>query len=186
MSVFRATCGPDGKWSHPLPSCLSPCIVPEVVNGRMEGFNIGAKVEHGWAVAVNCSEDYEVGKTSWHFSKILMNTFTGEQLQWRQLSERDLEQCAELRARPLQDHPRPAQQRHDRGGRHQPRLSGAVPVQRHGLMSRSRQYLINICFCYSRWLRSGWRCQDWVSFWLLDRSNPDMPGTASSHHLWIH
>ena len=61
--MFRATCGPDGKWSHPLPSCLSPCIVPEVVNGRMDGFNIGAKVEHGWAVAVNCSEDYEVRNT---------------------------------------------------------------------------------------------------------------------------
>ena len=26
----------------------------------MDGFNIGAKVEHGWGVAVNCSEDYEV------------------------------------------------------------------------------------------------------------------------------
>ena len=56
----RATCGPDGKWSQPLPSCLAPCIIPEVVNGRMDGFNIGAKVEHGWGVAVNCSEDYEV------------------------------------------------------------------------------------------------------------------------------
>ena len=70
--IFRATCGPDGKWSHPLPSCLSPCIVPEIVNGRMEGFNIGAKVEHGWAVAVNCSEDYEVGKTT--SLQIIMNT----------------------------------------------------------------------------------------------------------------
>ena len=107
--IFRATCGPDGKWSHPLPSCLSPCIVPEIVNGRMEGFNIGAKVEHGWAVAVNCSEDYEVGKTT---SLLLSNShdfFKGEQLQRHQLSERDLEQCAQLCARPLQDHPRPAQ-----------------------------------------------------------------------------
>ena len=35
--------------------------------------------------------------------------FEGEQLQRHQLSERDLEQRAQLRARPLQDHPRPAQ-----------------------------------------------------------------------------
>ena len=107
--IFRATCGPDGKWSHPLPSCLSPCIVPEVVNGRMEGFNIGAKVEHGWAVAVNCSEDYEVGKTKSLLLSNFHEHFKGEQLQRHQLSERDLEQCAELCARPLQDHPFPAQ-----------------------------------------------------------------------------
>ena len=42
------------------------------------------------------------------------------------------------------------------------------------------QELINVCFYYSRWLRSGWCCQDRVSFWLLDWSNTDMPGTALS------
>ena len=57
---LRTTCGADGKWSHPLPSCLSSCLVPEILNGEMDGLTIGDRVEHGQAIAINCSDNYEV------------------------------------------------------------------------------------------------------------------------------
>ena len=62
---IRTTCNAEGAWSHPLPSCLAPCIVPEVTNGEVQGYSVGDKVEHGEIMAVNCSHNYEtVGKTN--------------------------------------------------------------------------------------------------------------------------
>ena len=35
ISNPRTTCGADGQWSHPLPSCLAPCIVPDIPHGEV-------------------------------------------------------------------------------------------------------------------------------------------------------
>ena len=77
ISNSRTTCGADGQWSHPLPSCLAPCIVPDIPHGEVStratpghttrvprvqvvgGAAVGDKLEHGARLAVNCSENYE-------------------------------------------------------------------------------------------------------------------------------
>ena len=57
--MIRATCGADGKWSVPIPSCLAPCLVPEIEHGFVSGSKIGSKLEHGSSVSVNCTDNYE-------------------------------------------------------------------------------------------------------------------------------
>ena len=39
--LSRTTCTAEGKWSHPLPSCLAPCILPEVEQGVLGDLRVG-------------------------------------------------------------------------------------------------------------------------------------------------
>ena len=55
----RTTCTAEGKWSHPPPSCLAPCIVPHIEDGLMEDHQVGDKVTHGLSININCTADYE-------------------------------------------------------------------------------------------------------------------------------
>ncbi|XP_050552078.1 uncharacterized protein LOC118277568 isoform X4 [Spodoptera frugiperda] len=71
-----AICQNDGTWSHPLPMCLAPCVVPHVSQGRVvlvenktgdnsthEGNTqiVGSStmVQHGEIIVVECAKDYE-------------------------------------------------------------------------------------------------------------------------------
>ncbi|VVC93465.1 unnamed protein product [Leptidea sinapis] len=75
-----AICQSDGTWSHPLPMCLAPCVVPHVSQGRvvlMENKTqdnetqehtqiVGSStmVQHGEIIVVECEKDYEFPSTS--------------------------------------------------------------------------------------------------------------------------
>ena len=56
---LRTTCTAEGKWSHPLPSCLAPCIVPHIEEGQMEDHVVGDKVTHGLSLNINCTANHE-------------------------------------------------------------------------------------------------------------------------------
>ncbi|XP_072947913.1 sushi, von Willebrand factor type A, EGF and pentraxin domain-containing protein 1 [Epargyreus clarus] len=68
-------CQNDGTWSHPLPMCLAPCVVPHVSQGKvvlMENRTGGndthehtqivgssSMVQHGDMIVVDCEKNYE-------------------------------------------------------------------------------------------------------------------------------
>ncbi|XP_063369637.1 uncharacterized protein LOC134657962 [Cydia amplana] len=71
-----AICQNDGTWSHPLPQCLAPCVVPHVSQGHIRlvenktGENetqeentqiVGSSsmVQHGEIILVDCEKNYE-------------------------------------------------------------------------------------------------------------------------------
>ncbi|CAH0717600.1 unnamed protein product, partial [Brenthis ino] len=70
-----AICQSDGTWSHPLPQCLAPCVVPHVSQGKVvlmenrTGENdtqehtqiVGSSsmVQHGEMILVDCEKNYE-------------------------------------------------------------------------------------------------------------------------------
>lgn len=53
------TCTESGKWSHPLPSCLAPCVVPLIENGRINSAAAGSKLPHGSIIEAICKPQYE-------------------------------------------------------------------------------------------------------------------------------
>ncbi|XP_042217249.1 complement factor H-like isoform X2 [Homarus americanus] len=56
----RTECQKNGTWSHPLPKCLAPCIVPTIENGNLtNGTKPGSQVPHGSVIRVRCSKSYE-------------------------------------------------------------------------------------------------------------------------------
>ena len=57
--LSRTTCTAEGKWSHPLPSCLAPCILPEVEQGVLGDLRVGDRLQHGTSITINCTADYE-------------------------------------------------------------------------------------------------------------------------------
>ncbi|XP_015785992.1 sushi, von Willebrand factor type A, EGF and pentraxin domain-containing protein 1-like isoform X2 [Tetranychus urticae] len=59
-----ATCLENGTWSHPLPDCLSPCIVPDIINGRINNVAPGSRVAHGTAINATCKPQYELSSSS--------------------------------------------------------------------------------------------------------------------------
>lgn len=58
------TCRDTGQWSHPLPSCMAPCLVPEVDHGRVNVVTPGNKVSHGEGIQVDCKPQYELSLNS--------------------------------------------------------------------------------------------------------------------------
>ncbi|RWS13910.1 Sushi: von Willebrand factor type A: EGF and pentraxin domain-containing protein 1-like protein, partial [Dinothrombium tinctorium] len=54
------TCLENGTWSHPLPNCLAPCIVPDVFHGRVNGIGPGQRVPHGHRIEADCKPQYEL------------------------------------------------------------------------------------------------------------------------------
>jgi hypothetical protein len=58
--VFQA----DGKWSHLLPKCYAPCIVPDIVMGSATNVTIGSTLTHGDNITVNCNGNYELASNS--------------------------------------------------------------------------------------------------------------------------
>ena len=54
----------DGKWSHPLPKCYAPCIVPDIVMGSTANVSIGSTLKHGQNITVNCNGNYELASNS--------------------------------------------------------------------------------------------------------------------------
>ena len=53
----------DGTWSHPLPKCLAPCIVPDVPMGRVVNLTSSGyrnTVMHGDNISIVCNKNYEL------------------------------------------------------------------------------------------------------------------------------
>ncbi len=50
----------DGKWSHAVPKCLAPCIVPNIEKGRAANFSTGATIRHGDSVNITCGPNFEL------------------------------------------------------------------------------------------------------------------------------
>ncbi|XP_045513614.1 uncharacterized protein LOC123707539 isoform X2 [Pieris brassicae] len=75
-----AICQSDGTWSHPLPMCFAPCVVPHVSQGSvvlMENktsendtqehtqiVRSSTMVQHGEIIVVECENDYEFPSTN--------------------------------------------------------------------------------------------------------------------------
>lgn len=64
-------CQIDGKWRHPLPQCLAPCVVPQIEYGQIivasqdrDSINNATVVEHGEQLIVECVQDYEFAANS--------------------------------------------------------------------------------------------------------------------------
>ena len=53
------TCTESGKWSHPLPNCLAPCVVPLIENGRINSAAAGSKLPHASTIEAICKPQYE-------------------------------------------------------------------------------------------------------------------------------
>lgn len=58
-TINSTTCTESGKWSHPLPSCLAPCVVPLIENGRINSAAAGSKLPHGSTIEAICKPQYE-------------------------------------------------------------------------------------------------------------------------------
>lgn len=58
------TCQDTGQWSHPLPACMAPCMIPEVEHGRVNVMTPGNKVLHGDGINVDCKPQYELSYNS--------------------------------------------------------------------------------------------------------------------------
>nr|XP_045606863.1 sushi, von Willebrand factor type A, EGF and pentraxin domain-containing protein 1-like [Procambarus clarkii] len=58
---YRSTeCQKNGTWSHPLPKCLAPCIVPTIDNGSLTNdTRAGSQVPHGSIIRVVCDDFFE-------------------------------------------------------------------------------------------------------------------------------
>ncbi|KAG6451661.1 uncharacterized protein LOC115444557 [Manduca sexta] len=70
-----AICQSDGTWSHPLPQCLAPCVVPHVSQGKVvlvenktdnathepntQIVGSSSMVQHGEVIMVDCEKNYE-------------------------------------------------------------------------------------------------------------------------------
>lgn len=58
---LSTTCQVDGAWSHPLPKCLAPCMVPDVPMGRVVNLtSYRNTVMHGENITVECNHNYEL------------------------------------------------------------------------------------------------------------------------------
>lgn len=75
------TCLDTGNWSHPLPSCLGPCTIPQVdhassihqlhpdvslkqnlTNFPLRRVEVGTQVAHGSSLMIVCDRDYELNE----------------------------------------------------------------------------------------------------------------------------
>ena len=57
MTLFQD----DGTWSHPLPKCLAPCIVPDVPMGRVANHSSYRNtVMHGENISIQCTRNFEL------------------------------------------------------------------------------------------------------------------------------
>lgn len=53
------TCLKNGNWSNPVPSCLSPCLVPEIDQGRVNIAAPGHLISHDQKLDFTCKPKYE-------------------------------------------------------------------------------------------------------------------------------
>lgn len=92
-SSFRTTCQADGKWSHPLPQCYAPCIVPNIGMGNVVNLTIGAKIQHGENIVITCSSNYEIPS-----NKTPIDCHNGT---WSQIPKCEPARCKTLPSPPL-------------------------------------------------------------------------------------
>lgn len=69
-------CTESGKWSNPLPSCLAPCVVPLIENGRIDSAAAGSKLPHGATIQAICKPQYESAVSNTTISQCNNGTWT--------------------------------------------------------------------------------------------------------------
>ncbi|XP_074603388.1 uncharacterized protein LOC141856926 [Brevipalpus obovatus] len=57
---LSAKCLDNGNWSASLPACLASCTIPDLNNGRINGFPSQATVSHGTKINATCRPQYEL------------------------------------------------------------------------------------------------------------------------------
>ena len=77
VGVSNSTiCTESGKWSNPLPSCLAPCVVPLIENGRIDSAAAGSKLPHGATIEAICKPQYESAVSNTTISQCNNGTWT--------------------------------------------------------------------------------------------------------------
>ena len=89
----RTNCIETGKWSHPLPKCYAPCIVPKILMGEGINVTVGDTIDHGENITVDCNGNYELASNS---TPIMCNNGT-----WTQIPKCEPARCKTLPSPPL-------------------------------------------------------------------------------------
>lgn len=56
---YRTICQADGRWSHPLPRCYAPCVVPHISHGFVADRASGSSVPHTQTIDVRCLSQFQ-------------------------------------------------------------------------------------------------------------------------------
>merc|ERR1712008_492259 len=56
---YRTICQADGRWSHPLPRCYAPCVVPHISHGFVADRASGSSVPHTQTIDVRCQSQFQ-------------------------------------------------------------------------------------------------------------------------------
>nr|XP_040565063.1 sushi, von Willebrand factor type A, EGF and pentraxin domain-containing protein 1-like isoform X2 [Lepeophtheirus salmonis] len=56
---YRTICQADGRWSHPLPRCFAPCVVPHISHGFVADRASGSSVPHTNTIDVQCLSQFQ-------------------------------------------------------------------------------------------------------------------------------
>lgn len=56
---YRTICQADGRWSHPLPRCYAPCVVPHISHGFVSDRASGSSVPHSQTIEVQCLSQFQ-------------------------------------------------------------------------------------------------------------------------------
>jgi len=56
---YRTICQADGRWSHPVPRCYAPCVVPYISNGFVQDKASGSSLGHNQSVEVRCVAQFQ-------------------------------------------------------------------------------------------------------------------------------
>ncbi len=54
----------NGKWSHSVPKCLAPCIVPHIEMGQAANLSTGSTVRHDESVTIVCNGNFELAASN--------------------------------------------------------------------------------------------------------------------------
>jgi len=56
---YRTICQADGRWSHPIPRCYAPCVIPHISHGFVADRASGSSIGHNQSIAVQCLTQFQ-------------------------------------------------------------------------------------------------------------------------------